>query len=806
MVKLQLQNITKTYKSGETVTALQGISLGFRESEFVAILGPSGCGKTTLLNIIGGLDRYDQGDLIINGASTKTYKASDWDAYRNHSIGFVFQNYNLIGHQTVLQNVEIALTISGVSAAERKRRAKKALTEVGLKDQIKKKPNQLSGGQMQRVAIARALVNNPDIILADEPTGSLDSHTSIQVMEILKDIAQSRLVIMVTHNGELAQDYASRIINLFDGEIKSDSNPPDQQDTQPQERVSHKADSKASAKAASKAASKASAKASQPRSKKTSMSFITAAGLSFKNLITKRGRTIITSLAGSIGIIGVSLVLALSSGLGAYMSNMQTQMLSGFPLTISTQQQSYDVGGNNPFANNNSTSQEYPTDDNIISYNSSDNSQQHTNVLTSDYLTYLGNMQNSLPGDVNTISYQYGVQMNVLAKTPSSTVKLDTGGGRGGVAAMLTGGSSWQEMPDNPDFILSLYDLVGQGSRLPTAKNEIALVVDKYNHIDSGILTQLGLDNASYKATDLIGLNVLKVIDNNDYYTQDGNLYDPALPSQYQDLYDKDGGVPLTIVGILRIKPDAASSFFSPGFVYTNALTQYVLQTSHDSDIAQAQLNSDTNVLTGAAFTDDASKTAQLRALGEDTTPTGVSIYPTDFSSKDQIKTYLDTYNEGKSTTDQVIYSDMAQTISSATTTLLNTISLVLIAFAAISLVVSTIMIGIITYVSVMERTKEIGILRSIGARKRDISRVFTTEAMIIGLTAGLIGIGLSYLLSIPINALVSNLTGITGIASLNPLYAVILVVGSIVLTLIAGLFPARVAANKDPVEALRTE
>ena len=797
-LKLKLSNITKTYYSGEAVTALKSVSLEFRANEFVAILGPSGCGKTTLLNVIGGLDHYDSsnGDLVIDGTSTSSFKDADWDAYRNRSIGFVFQNYNLIAHQTVLQNVEIAMTLSGVSTAERRERATEALTKVGLADQIKKKPGQLSGGQMQRVAIARALVNNPDIILADEPTGALDSQTSIQLMEVLKEIAQTRLVIMVTHNGELAQRYSSRLIRLLDGEVQSDSNPPIE--TGPIMQASTE----------------------QKKFRLTSMSLKTAAGLSLNNLLTKRGRTIITAFAGSIGIIGVALVLALSNGLSIQMKTMQADTLSGFPITISTSEQRFDRGVRNPFmgggGGGNSGTQQYtsfPDDTTVYNYDRSANQTTHTNVLSDEYLKYISSLQTALPGAVNTISYRYSVGMNILADTGDTIVQLQSSGrgssglGSGGGNSSSSWSSSyWQEMPSNDDFILSLYDLIGTGSRLPTAKNEIAIVVDEYNRLPTAFLTALGLSNKTYAAEDFLGKTVLKIVDNDDFYTQSGDLFVAVAPSDYQALYDANNGVELTVVGVLRIKADAASSYFSEGFIYTTALTDHVLKTAQNSQIAKTQKSSSKNVLTGAVFADDNAKRAMLLALGADSSPTGINIYPVDFAAKDSIKAYLDSYNVGKPEAQQVIYSDMAETISSMTGTLINTVSLVLVGFAAISLVVSTIMIGIITYVSVIERTREIGILRSVGARKKDISRVFNAEAMIIGLTAGAIGVALAYLASIPISAIIANLSGLSGVAALNPIHAVLLIAGSMALTLIAAFFPSRIAARKDPVEALRAE
>jgi putative ABC transport system permease protein len=784
MLKLKLDNIKKTYSNGETVTALKGISLGFRENEFVSVLGPSGCGKTTLLNIVGGLDHYDSGDLVINGISTKKFKGGDWDAYRNRSIGFVFQSYNLIGHQTVLQNVEIAMTLSGISASQRKQRAKQALIDVGLGDQMKKRPNQLSGGQMQRVAIARALVNDPDIILADEPTGALDSHTSVQIMKILKDVAKTHLVIMVTHNGELADEYSTRIIRLLDGEIQSDSNPIEPNDT----------------------AGESSAQPPKKKFKKTSMSMLTAASLSFRNLLTKRGRTIITSFAGSIGIIGVALVLALSNGLSAYMSNMQSDALSGFPITISTGEQTIDMTkrpGVDQKASNTYT--EYPGNDVLYSYDSEENSKKHSNVITEDYLNYIGDLEEKLPGTVNNISYSYGVTVNLLAKGQDSVVKFETTSGR--MAAMVQN-TYWQELPENNDFVLSLYDLIGDGSRLPATKNEVVLVVDEYNRIDKKFFEKLGITDGTkdFELTDFIGKTVLNVVPNNDFYTKTGELFTPAAPNDYDKLYDSADGTKLTIVGILRQKKDVTSSYLSEGIAYTTALTKAVVEDAKESDIAKAQSEKDSNVLLGTPFANDDAKKATLLMLGADTTPTGINIYPKDYESKDKIKEYLDDYNDGKSTDDQLIYSDLAETITSMTKTLLDTVTYVLIGFAAISLIVSTIMIAIITYVSVIERTKEIGILRSVGARKKDISRVFNAETLIIGLTAGLLGVGISYLLTIPINTIIYKLADISTIANLNPIHGVALIVGSMLLTLIAGFIPSRMAARKDPVTALRSE
>jgi len=797
MSKLRLTDIKKSYNGGEIVQVLKGISLEFRENEFVSILGPSGCGKTTLLNIIGGLDRYDAGDLLLGDLSTKNFKDSDWDAFRNCSIGFVFQNYNLIAHQTVLQNVEIAMTLSGVSSSEAKQRAKDALKSVGLESQMKKRPNQLSGGQMQRVAIARAIVNNPDIILADEPTGALDSHTSVQVMEILKEIAKTKLVIMVTHNAELAEDYSSRVIHLLDGEVQSDSNP------------IFKYSSINNLNAAN-AANQITVK--KTKLKKTSMSLMTATSLSFKNLLTKRGRTIITSFAGSIGIVGVALVLALSTGLTSYMNKMQSDTLSGYPITISKGAQTLQMGGGKAGSLLGSSSEEGKfTNDNIIySVDSTQDTQQHTNVLTQEYTDYVSKIQSTLPNAINAVSFSRGVGINLLAKGEDSVVKYATTAATA-TEALRGSKTYWQEMPNNEDTILSMYDLIGEGSRLPSAKNEVAIVVDEYNNIDASFFEKLGISatSSNFKLTDFIGKTMLKVILNDEFYTKDANgIFSAASASEYGNLYVNSDGIELTITGILRIKEASsqATGYLSSGLVYTSALTNYILDNTQKSKIAIAQANSDKDVILNAPFVNATIKEQKLISLGIDTKPTSISIYPKDFAGKDAIKKYLDDYNVNKSQDDQVVYSDLAETIGSTVGTMINTVSYVLIGFAAISLLVSTIMIGIITYVSVLERTKEIGILRSVGARKKDISRLFNAETLIIGFSAGMLGICISYLLTIPINIIISKLVNIDNIAQLTPISAVILILGSMTLTLIAGLVPSRMAAKKDPVVALRTE
>ncbi len=779
---LKLINISKDYLVGETTThALVDINLEFKQNEFVSIFGPSGCGKTTMLNIIGGLDQYQKGDLVIDGVSTKKYNDNDWDSYRNSTIGFVFQNYNLISHLSVLDNVEIALTLSGVSRAERLERARKVLIDVGLEDQIQKRPNQLSGGQMQRVAIARAMVNNPRIILADEPTGALDSHTSIPIMEILKKISQDRLVIMVTHNVELAEVYSDRIIKLLDGEVLEDS------------------------KAFKEELGKV--QTSKPV-KKISMSYLTALKSSFKNLVSKKTRTIITAIAGSIGIIGIALVLALSFGMTSYVNSMQSDTLAGFPLTISrtvnitNDMLSRPAEHLNDVTGNNGTSTDFPDTGILYSYDSDANSQAHTNLITQDYLDYISGLDTTL---YNSISYTRNVALNVVARTSTGGyIKVDNGGSTSPFS-MYFSSSYFNEIPNSQTFIETQYDLLGDQSRYPTAYNEVVLIVDKQNRVDISLLNAFGINvTDEFAIDDFIGMEFY-VIDNNDYYSQAGSLFIPR--TDYQTMADSSNAIPITIVGVMRVKEEASSEVLNTGIGYTTLLTDTVLANAQASDIVVAQeLSPLTNVLTGQPFNDLVTYSNVIEVLGGDTLPTGLQIYPVSFDSKDQIKAYLDAYNTDLADVDQIIYSDLAETISGTISSLISTITLILSAFAAISLIVSSIMIGIITYVSVVERTKEIGILRSIGARKKDISRVFNAETTIIGLTAGLIGILVSLILIIPINIIITKAIGISNFASLPIYYALILIAISIVLTFIAGLIPSRIAANKDPVVALRTE
>lgn len=787
MSKLKLVDIDKSYRTGDRyLRVLNKISLEFRESEFVSILGPSGSGKTTLLNMIGGLDHYDSGDLIINNESTKHFRDKDWDSYRNRSIGFVFQNYNLIGHQSVLQNVEISMTLSGISADERKARATEALKEVGLEDHINKKPNQLSGGQMQRVAIARALVNNPDIILADEPTGALDSKTSTQVMDILRNVAKTRLVIMVTHNEDIALAYSTRIIRFLDGHIQSDSHP-----------LSEEKNNAPVIK--------------NKKSKRTSMSMTTALSLSFKNLLTKKGRTILTAFAGSIGIIGVALVLALSNGLTEELDVVQGETLSNFPIMIDTNEQLADLTQAGPPGTQATPDglTPFPDTEEIFTYNVSDSLQLHKNVLTDDFIAHIEAMDDALPEAVDSVSYRQGIGVNLLTEGEDGVIKFDTTVQQQnqGFGPPMTGSSHWQEMPTNPDFILDVYDLIGEGARLPERDDEILLVVDEYNRLSTSFFEKLGLNSDNeYMLTDFIGQEVLKVVSNNDFYVEEGPIYREVAPTRFEEIYESDLGKTLTVTGILRLKEGEESGIFDEGFIYTRALTDYLLADAADSDVAKAQEQADVNILTNQAFQDDADKETMLIYLGAISRPVGIDIYPTNFEAKDDIKAYLDEYNADLPEEDQIIYNDLAELIGNIMTDLINTVTYVLVGFAAISLVVSTIMIGIITYVSVIERTKEIGILRSVGARKKDISRVFNAETLIVGFISGALGVGLSYLLIIPINQLIERVTDSANVASLTPVAAITLIVGSMMLTLVAGVIPSRMAAKKDPVVALRTE
>ena len=822
---LELKKITKIYQTGEfKQKALDNISVNFRNNEFVSILGPSGSGKTTMLNIIGVLDKYTSGDLIINELSTKEFKDGDWDTFRNHRVGFVFQSYNLISHQTILSNVELALTLSGVSKEERTKKAKEALKKVGLIDHINKKPNQLSGGQMQRVAIARALVNDPEILLADEPTGALDTDTSTEIMKLLKNIAKNKLVIMVTHNQELAEQYSTRIISIKDGHITNDTDEYDGKDDTKQAEEIRK-----------------------QKTKKTSMSFKTALGLSLNNLLTKKGRTILTAFAGSIGIIGIALILSLSTGVNNYIARVQEDTLTSYPLTI--EQATADMSSMMmDFANQNN--REEHTDGKIYSNDLMTSlvetmaSEIKTNNLK-DFKTYLEGNPNNLNDYINDIRYTYNLDLQIYSKDTSKITKLnpstvfssfgfgtqENANGMGNMSMMSSRMDVFNELSDNKSLLKNTYDIVS--GRLPESKEEVVLIVDSYGEISDYALYAIGLKDqqeltemtskimkgekleepvqTSYTYDELIGTE-FKLVLNTDYYKKQGSIWIDKSTDTNHMKEVIDNGLTLKVVGI--IKPNAESSNQTSGEVgYTKELTEYVIKNIRESEIAKEQLaNKDKSVLTNSAFTPLYTYEIALTSLGivDLDNPSTINIYPKDFKSKDEIVKIIDSYNEEKENNDDkesvITYTDYVGILMSSITTIVDVISYVLIAFVSISLIVSSIMIGVITYISVLERTKEIGILRAIGARKKDISRVFNAETFIIGLIAGLLGIIITIILNIPINIIIENLSGIKNVSTLPIVGAVILVLISVILTLIGGLIPSRYASKKDPVVALRSE
>lgn len=906
---LELNSIVKNYSvGGSDIRALRGISVKFRKNEFVSVLGPSGCGKTTLLNIIGGLDQYTSGDLIINGKSTKQYKDRDWDTYRNHSVGFVFQSYNLIPHQTVLSNVELALTLSGVSKTERRRRAAEALEKVGLGDQLNKKPNQMSGGQMQRVAIARALVNEPDIILADEPTGALDSETSVQIIELLKEIAKDKLIIMVTHNPELAEKYSTRIIRLLDGEVKSDSDPFD-------------------------GVSENEGKDTDGR--KTSMSFFTALALSLNNLMTKKGRTFMTAFAGSIGIIGIALIMSLSSGAQDYIDRVQEDTLSSYPLTIESTSIDMTTMMTTMMSLAQANGEDFE-DGRIYPQNVMTTMMEamFAEIASNDlktFKTFLESGETNITDLVSDIKYSY--------QTPLTIYKSDTADGPYRVNptavydsmglshmtdmtqmyenSMMSGMFSiWKELISKQEILDSQYDILA--GRMPESANEVVLIVNKYNQVTDYTLYSLGiLDNAeltdavqrtingetveeintveSIDFNDLLGLK-FKLFVNTDYYDEENGIWidkssdDSFMTERINEAED------IEIVGIIRPADNTAAANEIGSIGYKSELMTHLINKVNDSEIVKQQKeNPDTDVFTGLPFantveTEEDGETsaedaeaseapamtmeelqAYIASLDPETQavmseqiaaaqqmgmpddqiaasfgeqlaaeaasnapddptvskstyeenlsvmgvsdlddPSSISIYPIDFESKEYITDIIDDYNQRKTDAGEddlcIQYTDIMGIMMSSVTTIINAISYILIAFVAISLVVSSIMIGIITYISVLERTKEIGVLRAIGASKKDISRVFNAETLIIGFTSGALGIIVTLLLNIPINIIIEHLTDVKDLCSLPAVGGTALVVISMILTLIAGLIPSGVAAKKDPVAALRSE
>ena len=789
---LELKNIKKSYLVGEIhQEVLKGIDIKFRKNEFTAILGPSGCGKTTLLNIIGGLDKYDSGDLIIEGTSTKRYTDRDWDSYRNYRVGFIFQSYNLIMHQSVLANVEIALTLSGVSKEERKRRAKEALIRVGLEDHISKRPNQLSGGQMQRVAIARALVNNPEIILADEPTGALDSKTSVQIMELLKEIAKDKLVIMVTHNSDIANNYASRIVELKDGMIVNDSNPFENNDEMSENR----------------------------KIKRTSMSFLTSLTLSFNNLLTKKGRTFLTAFAGSIGIIGIALVLSLSNGVNNYTERVERESLIDYPLTF--EKTSYDLFGSlaQAFTFDESSLKECPKDkicssDDIVKesiYSSEKGLIQKNNLK--EFKKFIESSK-EFRDATSEITYDYTFDLQVFTKDYN---KVDPG------ELVLDQTNIFNKLSINK----KKYELVA--GKLPENYNEIVLVIPKDGVVKDSILYSLGIKNreeiainlekikndenyrvksSEYSYNDVLNKEY-KLILNTDYYKEENGIFiDYSNDKEY--MKEKiDNGLDIKIVGVLKDK-DAYNSYVG----YEGELAEYIVKEINKTDIYIKQMeNKDINVLTGTKFdglTNNFESVASVLGLYELDDPSIINVYPKNYDSKQKIVDLVEKYNKEKTDKNEndlvITYTDLMKTFVSSVTKIVNVISYVLIGLVAISLIVSSIMIAIITYISVLERTKEIGILRSIGASKKDITRVFMAETIIEGAVAGILGVLIALIISAPINLIVGALTDIKEIASLPIISAIMLVVLSIGLNVIAGRIPSKMASRKDPVEALRTE
>jgi len=894
---LELNDIKKDYVSGSTtVSALKGINLRFRDCEFVSILGQSGCGKTTMLNIIGGLDKYTSGDLKINGVSTKNYKDRDWDFYRNNSIGFVFQSYNLIPHQTVLSNVELALTLSGVSKTERKRRAIEALEKVGLGEQIHKKPNQMSGGQMQRVAIARALVNNPDILLADEPTGALDTETSIQIMELLKEISKDRLIIMVTHNPELAKDYSTRIVRLLDGVITDDSDPYTLEDMEADIRAKEAAKVKTSEKKIKKSGKK----------QKTSMSFFTALSLSFNNLMTKKIRTILTAFAGSIGIIGIAMILSISNGIQLYIDRVQRDTLSSYPITL--QAESIDISSMVTSMTGNSDSEEHEDKSKIYSndimgdmINTMVKEVKSNNL--SEFKKYIENGGSGIKSYVSDIQYSYDVPLNIYMKDTSNGVEqlnpstmFDSIYGEGATSTssamssgmgmgMFSNSSVWNQLLGNQQVLDEQYDVLA--GHWPENYNEVVLVTDKNNEVDDYTLYSLGLKDPeevrtlfkkmmvgeSYETEKDISYTFDEILDTEFKLVMPTDMYKYNDVTGTWDDYSKDdkymtnvvnNGTDIKVCGIIRPNDDAVSTSISSGIGYTAKLTEYIIEEVKNSEIAKAQLaDTSVDVFTGVPFDNDRNteitmddvnaymatlspeESAQMQAMtsgmSDDQilqlfsaslkarttdatldsnksklgitdldTPSQIDIYATDFDSKEKVQNIIKDYNrlqqdDGKE--ENVInYTDYVGIMMSSVSTIINAISYVLIAFVAISLIVSSIMIGIITYISVLERTKEIGVLRSIGASKKDVSRIFNAETLIEGFVSGALGIVVTLLLCIPANALIKHLTDISNVAQLPVAGGVILIIISMFLTFIAGLIPAKFAAKKDPVVALRSE
>ena len=787
---LHLKGIKKSYTTGDfTQVALDGIDLSFRDQEFVAILGQSGSGKTTSLNIIGGLDQYDSGDLIINGKSTKNFTDRDWDAYRNNSVGFVFQSYNLIPHLSILNNVEMGMTLSGVSTAEKRAKAMGTLEKVGLKDHVHKKPTQLSGGQMQRVAIARALANDPDIILADEPTGALDTTTSGQIMDLIKEIAEDKLVIMVTHNPALASKYADRIVEFQDGKIINDSNPYTGMDTGGDYTL-----------------------------KRTAMSYFTALKLSGKNIATKKWRTALTAFASSIGIIGIALIMSLSNGLQGHIDSFQEDALAEFPIMIMQDAFNIDEDTRAQMQENAAIREanHFTDEETIFLFEPDLSNIFHRNMFTDEFMDHMRGVD---PEIVSSIGYLRFVGMNLLREVDGNIIPvnlesgtvgmmgamMDMGGMDGGAPTGLT---SFPETlgSDNASYLERNYTLLA--GNYPQNDTDLVVIVDEYNRMNLSVLTALGFDTTNLESIsfdEIVGME-LRLIPNNDFYleTEFGNF----MPNMdLESIYEADSAIILTISGIFRGREDVAIQLTNPGIIFSDALTSSIIERELTSDIVLAQQDADVNIMSMEPITEE-ERDGILTFLGGKSEPFAMLIFPRNFDAQEDLIAHINYYNDYLIEEDayRIIYMNQAEFFVNMTGGLLSAVTNVLIGFAAISLVVSLIMIAIITYISVMERTKEIGILRALGARKKDITRVFISETIIIGMCSGLLAITISYLLTIPVSNIIYNITDLQNVSVLNPLHALLLLVVSLLLTMAGGFIPARLAAKKDPVAALRAD
>lgn len=846
---LELINIKKSYQlKDQSVEALKGINLCFRRNEFASILGPSGCGKTTMLNIIGGLDRYTDGDLIIDGVSTKQFKDKDWDNYRNHRVGFVFQSYNLIPHQTVLENVELALTLSGIKKKERRERAIAVLEKVGLGDKLKSKPNQLSGGQMQRVAIARALVNDPEIILADEPTGALDSKTSVQIMDLLKEVSKDRLVIMVTHNPELALKYSTRIVRFLDGELVEDSKPYTHAQSQ-NEIEKHK----------QKLAQLKQTQSFQKTEKKKSMSFFTALALSFKNMLTKKGRTLMVAFAGSIGIIGIALILAASAGMMGYINRMQSESLASYPISVTSV--AVDLNSLQNGINSRDNKNGNIADDELSFYDMKEmlTSYGSYNYISSEFVEHVNNhyAEKSKKDLLNELQISYAGSMHFITDYTTSAGSMLFPINNVPTTSVLNGttSSTFFEALSNENYVRSLYDVIGS---YPTQVDELALVLNSRS-VANYQLQSLGIalpaEGDKIKLDTIINNKTYKILFNDAYYNLDGSpvlnfgsLTDNSAiisnQSTLASLYSNSNTKQLKITGVLILKEDASGSIFSNGIMYSRALAEEYRTNCKASNVVanlKANVLADKNATLSVPYkvniselsyftegtiyefntlqemvdmlTSDSLKInltneqlvdLYLQMYNASDVPTGVYFYCKSFDAKDDLTAMINDWNNNHNT--KIVYNDSSQMLTNMLGSIVNIISYVLVAFAAISLVVSSIMISIITYTSVIERTKEIGVLRSVGASKRDVSRVFNAETAIIGLLAGTIGVLVAAVLSVVLQAVLKHLTGVAGLVSLQPVACLILIVISVLLTFVAGLIPAKIASKKDPVLALRSE